>query len=69
MIIQGHEPYAIAGIAFTLPDIVARGEVRHFCIFVLHHSFNVLLSQQSVINMYLRCLVSQWQTTAQVRHH
>lgn len=50
----------VGGISFTLPDILARGESRRFCVAFMHTSSDALLSQWPLLRSTTEEFIMRW---------
>lgn len=58
---------AVASLSFGLPDVLARGQCRQFCIAYMHTDDRLLLSQWPVLCRVTKDLITRWRERCAVR--
>ncbi|KPA80565.1 hypothetical protein ABB37_04767 [Leptomonas pyrrhocoris] len=58
----------VGSFLFSIPDIVARGEKRRFCLIFLHPSYHELVARWGLLSSFVEVLLKRWTHRATVRY-
>lgn len=58
----------VGSFLFSIPDIVARGEKRRFCLIVLHPSYHELVARWDSLSSFVEVLLRRWTQRATTRY-
>ncbi|GET90472.1 hypothetical protein, conserved [Leishmania tarentolae] len=58
----------VGSFVFSIPDIVARGEKRRFCLVFLHPSYHELVARWDYLSCFVEVLLKRWTQHANARY-
>lgn len=58
----------VGSFLFSIPDIVARGEKRRFCLVFLHPSYHELVARWDYLSCFVEVLLRRWTQRATARY-
>ncbi|CAC9509417.1 Vesicle coat protein involved in Golgi to plasma membrane transport [Leishmania donovani] len=58
----------VGSFLFSIPDIVARGEKRRFCLVFLHPSYHELVARWDYLSCFVEVLLRRWTQRATTRY-
>ncbi|KAG5490373.1 hypothetical protein JKF63_00493 [Porcisia hertigi] len=58
----------VGSFLFSIPDIVARGEKRRFCLIFLHPSYHELVARWDYLSCFVEVLLRRWTQRATARY-
>jgi hypothetical protein len=58
----------VGSFLFSIPDIVARGEKRRFCLIFLHPSYHELVARWDFLSSFVEVLLKRWTQRATMRY-
>ncbi|KAG5473837.1 hypothetical protein LSCM1_04469 [Leishmania martiniquensis] len=58
----------VGSFVFSMPDIVARGEKRRFCLLFLHPSYHELVARWEYLSCFVEVLLRRWTQRATARY-
>ncbi|KAG5499052.1 hypothetical protein GH5_03753 [Leishmania sp. Ghana 2012 LV757] len=68
LLYQGSGCPCVGSFLFSMPDIVARGEKRRFCLVFLHPSYHELVARWDYLSCFVEVLLRRWTQRATARY-